>query len=413
MDDTIDIAVVGAGLAGLIAARLAMQQGARVVVIEPHAPGGRAQSADHDGFLFNRGPHALYLGGEAKKVLSRLGIDPPGGSPPGNLAHALRGNDLIPLPTTARALLTSPLLGVRSRLALARLFARLPRLDPSAHAHQTVRQWLDDTGLPNDARQLVLLLTRVASYSNAPDLISADVAIMQMQRALARGVRYLNGGWQRLVGTLAEGVTIINATALTVNQGGDGVRVETDGQPVHARTAIIAAGGPAAASALLPDHRGFDVGPSIEACCLDLGTRHRSDPPLVFGLDRPLYLSTHCPPADLAPTGHSVVQVAHYLAPGHDASPDADRAELDALARRAGIREEDVVVQRFLRRMTVVSAMPTPDRGGLAGRPAVSVDGHPGVFVVGDWVGAEGFLADASAASAAEAVRLAYSVVPV
>jgi phytoene dehydrogenase-like protein len=413
MNDQVDIAVVGAGLAGLIAARLAMQQGARVVVLEPHAPGGRAQSADHEGFLFNRGPHALYLGGDAKKVLARLGIDPPGGSPPGNLAHALRGSDLVPLPATARGLLTSPLLGVRSRLAVTRLFARLPRLDPSSHAHQTVLQWLDDTGLTDDARQLVLLLTRVASYSNAPDLISADVAIMQLQRAFSKGVRYLDGGWQHLVDTLARGVPIDRATALKVTEDGDDVRVETDGEPVRARKVIVAVGGPAATSALLPNHRGFDVGPPIEACCLDLGTRHRADPPLVFGLDRPLYLSTHCPPAQLAPPGHSVVQVAQYLPMGHNESPEADRAELEALAHRAGIRDEDVVVHRFLRRQTVVGAMPTPDHGGLAGRPPVGVDGYPGVFICGDWVGAEGFLADASAASAAEAVRLAYSVVPV
>lgn len=411
MDERIDIAIIGGGLAGLVAARGAMALGARVIVIEPHDLGGRAQSDTHNGFVFNRGPHALYVGGEARAVLGQLGIDPVGGRPPGHLAHALAGDDLVPLPATARTLLTSPLLGVRSRLALARLFNRLPRLEPAAHSHQSVTAWLDDTGLGDDARSLVLLLTRVASYSNAPELMSADVAIMQMQRALSQGVLYVNGGWQRLVDSLGEGVPVTKATVLRVTGEGGRVLVETDREPITASTAIIAAGSPAAASALLPDHRGFGVGEPIEACCLDLGTRRRCDPPLVFGLDRPLYLSTHGPPADLAPSGRSVIHVAQYLAPGHDRPADEDRAELQDLARRAGIGDDDIVTTRFLRRMTVVGAMPTPDRGGLAGRPPGAVDGHPGVFLAGDWVGPTGFLADASAASAALAARAALSLV--
>jgi len=133
----------------------------------------------------------------------------------------------------------------------------------------------------------------------------------------------------------------------------------------------------------------------------------------VFGLDRPLYLSMHSPPADLAPAGHNVVHVAQYLAPAHDRSAEEDRHELESLARRAGIDDDAIVTQRFLRRMTVVGAMPTPDRGGLPGRPPVAVNGYRGVFVCGDWVGSKGFLADASFASAAEAVRLAHNLVPV
>ena len=53
--------------------------------------------------------------------------------------------------------------------------------------------------------------------------------------------------------------------------------------------------------------------------------------------------------------------------------------------------------------MTVAHSLPAPTDGGLSGRPGVQVDGCPNVFLAGDWVGSEGMLADASAASAREA----------
>jgi len=44
--------------------------------------------------------------------------------------------------------------------------------------------------------------------------------------------------------------------------------------------------------------------------------------------------------------------------------------------------------------------------GGAGARPGPSVPCADGLFVVGDWVGSEGMLVDASLASAAEAARL-------
>jgi len=410
--ERIDLVVVGGGLAGLTAARLAQAAGTRVVVVEPHRPGGRARTDDRRGFAFNRGPHALYEGGAARAVLAGLGITPTGGSPATHLACGLLGDELVALPASPRSLVSSRLLGWRGRVALGRLLARLTRQDAAALADRTVAGWLDDLGLPDDARRLVALLVRVATYADAPELLSADVAVSQMQLALGSGVRYLDGGWQQLVDALAVGLTFHRTAATRVEVEGGHVVVETDDGPLLARAAVLAAGGPAATAALLDGHS-FDVGPAVDASCLDLGTRRPASPPLVFGLDRPLYLSTHGPPAALAPAGRSVVHLARYLAPGETDHADADRAELEALARRTGIGDDDVVERRFLRRMTVVGAMPTPDRGGLAGRPSVGVPGRPGVFLAGDWVGRHGFLADAALASAAEAARLATALVAV
>jgi hypothetical protein len=83
-----------------------------------------------------------------------------------------------------------------------------------------------------------------------------------------------------------------------------------------------------------------------------------------------------------------------------------DREQLWALAAAAGIRRDDVVVERFLPRMEVVSCLPSP-RQGLAGRPPVAVPGAPGLFLAGDWVGPEGWLSDGSLASGERAGILA------
>ena len=65
-----------------------------------------------------------------------------------------------------------------------------------------------------------------------------------------------------------------------------------------------------------------------------------------------------------------------------------------------------MIVDRFLPRMTVANHLPSP-RNGLTGRPPVIVPDSPGVFIAGDWVGAEGWLADCSITSGERAGLLA------
>ena len=67
-----DVIVIGAGLAGLAAGATATQAGAATLVLEAHVPGGRARVTTRDGFVFNRGVHALSQGGAGREVLRRL-----------------------------------------------------------------------------------------------------------------------------------------------------------------------------------------------------------------------------------------------------------------------------------------------------------------------------------------------------
>lgn len=77
-----DVIVIGAGLAGLAAGATATRAGAAALVLEAHVPGGRARVTTRDGFVFNRGLHALYQAAAGRDVLRRLGIEPQGSPPP-------------------------------------------------------------------------------------------------------------------------------------------------------------------------------------------------------------------------------------------------------------------------------------------------------------------------------------------
>jgi hypothetical protein len=62
-----------------------------------------------------------------------------------------------------------------------------------------------------------------------------------------------------------------------------------------------------------------------------------------------------------------------------------------------------LVRRQYLPRIESVGALPTAESGGFAGRPGARVPGIDHLYVAGDWVGPEGFLADASLASARRA----------
>jgi hypothetical protein len=223
-------------------------------------------------------------------------------------------------------------------------------------------------------------------------------------------VRYLHGGFGQLVDRLravasSRGVVVVDhvaASAVHEVDHGDHV-VVAGGEELRARAVVIAAGSPAAAGALLGAAPGGAVGPPAVAACLELALRRAPVRRFVLGLDEPLYLSVHGPPARLSTDGSAVVHVARYGC----RSADDDRDALESLARRAGVGADDVVHRRFLRRMVVIPAVPSPASGGLAGRHPVGVPDRPGISVCGDWVGPVGLLADAALCSGVTAGRRA------
>ena len=411
MSDTVntiqtDAVVVGGGIAGLATAQLLRRAGVAVMVVDPQPLGGRARTDERSGFLFNRGPHALYLAGEGFKVLAELGVHPEGG-PPSTDGQGSIGDRMGALPFGPVALVRTSLLGVKGKLALVKLMVGLAKVDTDPLGHVTFAGWLDEQRLPADARQLVEAIARISTYANASEIAAADLIVSQIQLANAAGVRYIHDGWQSIVDALATGLNVHRLTALQVHSEGGEVSVETaEGTTVIAKCAVVATGTPEASARIL-GRAPFVVGPPTEAACLDLGTSVPAQPGLLLGIDRPLYLSNQCQPARLAPSGQSMVHVARYLAPGERTEPTEQKAELLAYATRAGLTGDRIVEQRYLHRMTVVGALATAELDGMRGRPTCTDTGLPGVFLTGDWVGPRGHLVDASLASARDAATAA------
>jgi phytoene dehydrogenase-like protein len=420
--DMSDVVVVGAGLAGLAAATYVARAGRTVVLFEKSRTlGGRAVTQIKDEFRFNLGPHALYRRGHGAQVLHELGVPFSGGVPNASGGYAVENGVKHTLPGGFVSLLTTGLLRLPGKLETARLLGSIQKINADAAQHLSVREWLDGSIRQPDVRRLVQALFRVGTYANAPDQQSAGSAIAQLQMALAGGVTYLDGGWQTLVDGLcaaaeASGVRIVSGTrveSIECDGAVHGVRL-ADGTR-HPAGAVMSAASPQDAAVLVPSgHDGLlrrwaDTAVPVKAACLDVALARLPRPRSTFalGIDHPLYLSVHSAVAKLAPAEGATIHVAKYLSPVAESDPKSEARELEALLDLMQPGWRDVVVQqRFLPSMVVSHALVTAAAGGAAGRPGPAVPDIANLYVIGDWVGPDGLLADASLASAKRAAQL-------
>lgn len=422
--------VIGGGLAGLAAATYLARGGAHVRLLEK-APslGGRASTDTPHAFALNRGAHALYAGGPATAVLQELGVSFTSGSPRGYLARDERG--LHPFPAAPMDMLRTTLLDATDKADLLRVFVLLATAQPRALSHTSTAAWLQQHVRRPRVRRLMDSLARVTLYSAGLDLASADVFVARFQSTLKNPVLYVEGGWQTLVDGLrdaavAAGVEILTSASVAAidvaQQSAVGVRLH-DGRRFEA-TSIVLAATPEDVQHLLPDN----VAPRLQRtlaqlvpahiACLDVALTRLPEPrqAVIFDVEQPRFLSAQSRFAHLAPDGGAVIHTLRHLDPRDEGDPARERAQLEALLDQAQPGWRDLVVeQRFLPRMLAVSALPLAETGGLAGRPAVRCPDLDNVYFAGDWVGPEGFLADATLSSARAAARLtlADSALPV
>ena len=416
-----DVIVVGGGLGGLAAATYVARSGRTVTLFEKaRALGGRAMTQANDDFLFNLGPHALYRAGAGIAALKELGVQFSGRPPSVSGAYGVAGGRKHALPGGFVSLLTTSLLRLSGKLEAARLLASLQQLDTASLERVTVREWLQDKIRQPDVRALIQALLRVATYTHDPERQSAGAAVAQMQLALRTGVLYLDGGWQTLVDGLlaaarAAGVQIVSSARVDAIEADPEVRgVRLADGVLHPAAAVVIAAGPAEAAALVASERHRTLREwaaaaiPVKAACLDVALAHLPRPRATFalGIDRPLYLSVHSAAARLAPAGGATIHAAKYLG-GDEGDVKTTERELEALLDliQPGWRAA-VVARRFLPNMIVSHGLVTAAAGGVAGRPGPAVADVPNLYVVGDWVGPEGQLADASLASAKQAARM-------
>jgi phytoene dehydrogenase-like protein len=143
--------------------------------------------------------------------------------------------------------------------------------------------------------------------------------------------------------------------------------------------------------------------------CLDVALSRLPVPdrPVVQDLDRPRFMSAQSVYSRIAPEGAALIISFKQLDPRYPGDPKEDERELEELLDAAQPGWRDVVVRRqYLPRIEAVGALPIATEGGFAGRPDTEVPGIANLYLAGDWVGPEGFLVDASMASARRAARL-------
>ncbi len=419
-----DVAVVGGGLAGLVAAAVVARAGHAVVLLErSNDTGGRAATEElAGGFYFNLGPHALYRKGAGQRILRELGVRWTGNLPPTRNGLAVYRDAKYYFPTGILSLLATRLLSWSEKIELARLLSTLPRTDAREFDRMSLGEWIERQTKHERAAMLLKALMRVTTYTNDPERMSAGAAIKQLKIAIAGNVDYLDGGWQTLCDGAARAATdagaklLTNASVVKIRRAGDAYEIHLRSGDVYNASQVVLATSPTVAARLLEGgeetvlRKWADEAVPIKAACLDIALHRLPNPRRGFyalGIDKPLYLSVHSESARLAPEGGALVHLMKYLETDSEEDSKAVRRELEALldSVQPGWRAH-VAHVRYLPRITVSNALVTAKQGGTGGRPGPEVPGIAGLYVAGDWVGAEGMLLDAAVSSAHHAAQL-------
>ncbi|MFL6495608.1 MAG: phytoene desaturase family protein [Nitrososphaera sp.] len=413
--DNLDVIIIGGGLAGLTTAALLAHAGKAVTLFEHSSReiGGRARTAEIDGFYFNQGPHALYLTDASDTILKEIGITYTGGIPAGK-GYLISGGKKREIAGDYSSWLSGKSDG-------SQFFISPTEIDFSQLESVTEQEWLDKNIHDINDAEIIKTIFRLNTYANDPDIQSIGPVLHQIYVGSRAGVMYLDGGWQTLVDGLLTVAKNANARIVMGKKAISVKRTDSSGwqvllsdkTQVSAKIVVIAAG-PMDAYSLLDDKERPDVlsraakeAKPVRLVCLDVALSSLPDKDALFalGVDRPLYFSVHSAYAKLAPEGGALIHVAKYLGTSIEPKPREDQPELEEFLDllQPGWRQV-LVKKRPLPNMVVSNAIVTAADGGLGGRPDVKIADN--LYIVGDWVGKEGLLSNASVASAKQAAHL-------
>jgi len=389
-------------------AATAARAGLAVVLLDAGGElGGRAATTEHERFLINEGAHALYP--SAERLLASVGVTVKGGHPRPGTIKTLRGGELAAAPFGPSGLLSSGPLSPAERARLLGTLAAVGTRDPGRLGGADAASWIAGQASSEPLADLLTGLLRLSTYCGELSSLGAELGTGVLRESLRRPVRYIDGGWREIARGLAAGARAAGAELrprsrveeLLGDRRVSGVRL-TDGNELRGSAVVLAGLPPTRAGHLLAGLGGsisdaLAAPRPVRAACLDVALSELPRPgcPFVLGLDEPLYLSVHSQSARLAPAPGAVVHLLRYD-DGSEIADGAARERLESLLDQAqpGWRER-VVHQRFAPRMTVAHHLPAPGEG-LRSRPSVGQGAVPGVFLAGDWVGPEGWLAGAS-----------------
>jgi hypothetical protein len=375
-----EITVVGAGIAGLVAAIACAEDGASVRLVEAHEQiGGRARNAEGP-YKANLGPHALYTG---------------------PFWSWMKERELLPAHVSPRLTAARLRLGgaIRRTPPLAAMPSILRLRGREAPVDVDFRTWA--AGHTDEATaDMLSAAAGVYTFFHDPGSLSAAFVWPRTVRLFMTApscVRYPVGGWSALVDTLERRVRSLSK-----------VRVETSTRidSLPEAPLIVATEIDQARELLGDEGLRWQSGNTV---CLDLGVRHRrDDPAVVSDMDEAGWIgrySTTNP--TIAPPGEELVQAQMPIRPGESAEQAGLRLE-----RLLDLSMVDWRGRETWRRRQVMDARSGAlDPPGTSWHDRPAVDRGNGVFVAGDMMAAPGLLAEVSWSSAIEASRLAVQAV--
>ncbi|WP_088105875.1 phytoene desaturase family protein [Halalkalibacter urbisdiaboli] len=410
-----DTVIIGAGLAGLIAANYLADDGLKVLILEKSANvGGRAMTIERKGCQFNLGPHGLYIKGEGFKCLNELNISLQGNAASIN-GIVTTSKKMFKAPFSPYSLLTSSLLSFKEKLEFVRIMSEVSRVDLKLVKEQTFTEWVDKRVTSKIVKQLIYTLTRLATYCASPHLLSAKAVLRQLLISQG-GVKYINEGWGTIIQQLNEQATLKGVTILT-RQNIASIHGEyptfhvglSNGDSVLTRT-IICTASPSETGRLFKQYATPTLDSMLKAsipvkgAALDLALKRLPRPNLHFAMDleQPLYYSNHSNAAHLSKNkAHQVIHAFRYFTNEEEKIDSATiKNELEWYIDRIqpGWKKE-VVTSRFLPTLTVYQRVPQPRQDQF-----FSNSFHVrGLFVAGDWISPTSILADGSISSAKQA----------
>lgn len=367
--------MVGAGLAGLVAAVTAAEQGAPVELFEAHAEVGGRWRTSEPPYVLHEGPHVLYSDGPVYPWLRQrrlLGVTRP-----------------VPLGALRR--FGFRLDGQWRRRPPLDLFRVLARR--SAPVESSFADWATATVGPR-AAAVAAAAAGVGLFHPRPGDLSAAFVQERLRRvfALPPQAGYRQGGWGGVLTDLAGYARIL------------GVRIETGTRLTSLPDApVVVATSLAAARTLLGDTT--LSWPSGQVGLLDLVLRRTPrDAFVVADLDEGGWLEDYATPdPGLVPAGCSSVQIQLPFADGEDRATTIARLERLADTGLPGWRD------RVVHRRDAVARGRTGavDYPGATWRDRPAVERGAGCYLAGDQVAAPGLLSEVSFASGVRAGRLA------
>lgn len=399
-----DCVVIGGGIAGLTASIYLVRAGLSVTLLEKAKTiGGRAKTKVMDGNYVNLGPHALYSKGKSLEILAELGISPKGNSPA--IGGKVFYNDSpYHLPANPFSVLTSDLFSWRGKMELLRFFILLQTKKLKSNREISVDQWLRENIKDERVQKFILMLVRLSSYCNDPNMLRAEDAFKQLK--LGKAI-YVHNGWQSIIEELKEkaeklGVTFqAGASVQQIKGNFPQFEVKINNNKSIFTPYILSTASPNELRKFL---QGYEIDAineliPVRAACLDIVLNKIPNPTISFALsmDQPLYFSNHSTVATLSDNrSHSVIHVMKYLSVNQRSNVTDLKMELEQFLKRVQPGwEKHVISKRYLPNITVTNSIMKKQKSEM--------EHIPGLFIAGDWVGTEGMLVDSSFFSAKQA----------